>query len=106
MKLPTDTVVEPPCVAPAGHACVKLPAAYTVLPTVTCAQTTPLSWTVGSGSADTVVGVAGSGGLVSACAGAAATRAIAKDRTRQNAVRSRVAVPPGAAYRPRSTMVL
>src|SRR5947208_268433 len=44
-----------PAAAPAGRALEKLPPAYTVLPLMTCAQTTPESiCTVGSGSAVTV----------------------------------------------------
>src|SRR3712207_8776508 len=51
-----------PAGAPAGRAVLNRPATYTVLPTTTCAQATPLICTVGSGSAVTVTGVAGFAG--------------------------------------------
>ena len=53
------TVSWVPAAAPAGRALVNFPVAYTVLPTTTCDQTTPLICTVGSASAVTVAGVAG-----------------------------------------------
>src|SRR5690348_10997260 len=60
-----------PAADPAGRAWLKLPVAYTVLPTTTCDQTTPLTCTVGSESAETVDSVTGGTGAVSASAGAA-----------------------------------
>ena len=62
-----------PAAAPAGRAEVNLPVAYTVLPTTTWSQTTPLICTVGSESAETVAGVPLDVGAVSAPAGAAAS---------------------------------
>src|SRR3712207_559165 len=52
-----------PGAAPAGRAWVKLPVAYTVLPTVTIDHTTPLTWTVPRPSADAVGGFAVLGGV-------------------------------------------
>ena len=58
-----------PGAAPAGRALVKEPAAYTVLPTTTWVQTTPLTCTVSNGSVETVAGPLG--GWVSPYAGEA-----------------------------------
>jgi len=66
-------VVFEPAGDPAGRAVPNLPATYTVSPTTVCAQATPSIWTVGSAVAPTVGGDAGSlgsGGIVSADAGA------------------------------------
>src|SRR5437868_4850902 len=62
-----------PSAAPAGRACENWPVAYTRLPTITCAQTTPLICTVGNAAADTVSGDDGSTGDVSAAAGVLTT---------------------------------
>src|SRR5665647_2393112 len=62
-----------PTAARAGRAVLKLPATYTVLPTTTCCQATPLIWAVGSPSEDTVVGVVVLGGSVSALTDGAPT---------------------------------
>ena len=52
---------------------VNWPVTKTRLPTITWSQTTPLICTVGSAAADTVSGSDGSGGIVSAAAGAIPT---------------------------------
>src|SRR3954451_11995785 len=60
---------------PAGYAFEKDPPTKTVPPTISCVQTTPFVCTVGSASADTVVGVLVEAGAVSATeAGAASSR--------------------------------
>ncbi len=55
-----------PAAAPAGRAFVKLPPAYTVLPTMACDQTTPSTWTVGSASAVTALAGRGARGAAAA----------------------------------------
>jgi hypothetical protein len=62
-----------PSAAPAGRACENWPVAYTRFPTISWAHTTPLICTVGNAAADTVSGVEGSTGAVSAAAGVLAT---------------------------------
>src|SRR4051794_21361854 len=87
---------------PAGRAEVNSPVAYTVLPTTTWSQTTPLICTVGSASALTVVSVTGGTGAVSAVAGDVVN--VSKGRTRASAEamvspRRRVSRPRAARTR-------